>query len=221
MHNALIVEDTHETGLWLSSLLKAAFPAIRVSICQDCLETTRFIQAHQVNLALVDINLPDGNGIDLVSIIRQGSPNAYIVISTIFDDDDYIIDALRSGANGYLLKDLSEPVFVQKLRGILTGDPPLSPSIARKILHCFSQPARALAVNHEANAELSVLSQREQEVLVLVAKGYSRKEVASLLDLSSNTIARYIRDVYQKLNISSRAEAAIEACRMGLVSTDI
>jgi len=103
----------------------------------------------------------------------------------------------------------------------LTGDPPLSPSIARRILQCFSQPTNKTATPSNAEtSDATSLSQRERDVLVLVAKGLSRKEVAELLGLSGNTVARYIRDVYQKLNISSRAEAAVEACRMGLVSTE-
>lgn len=223
MQTALIVEDTPETGIWLKQLLETAFKGIHIQLCTNCAETRAFVKQAQVNLALVDINLPDGNGLDLIGCIRASSPNAYIITSTIFDDDEHIITALRNGANGYLLKDLSETVFIQKLRGIMTGDPPLSPSIARRILQCFSQPAgnNPSSGNNSPLPESISLSQRERDVLVLVAKGYSRKEVAALLELSGNTVARYIRDVYQKLNISSRAEAAVEACRMGLVSTDM
>lgn len=217
MFTALIIEDVHETALWLTKVLGVAFPAIQTHVCPTYADSVHFVKIHPVSLALVDINLPDGNGIELVGLIRYQSPKAYIVVSTIFDEDEYIMQALRSGANGYLLKDSSESVFIHKLRGILTGDPPLSPSIARKILHSFAHAKQPVAGHL---AEMSVLSQRERDVLLLVAKGYTRKEVAKLLDLSSNTIARYTRDVYQKLNISSRAEAAVEACRMGLVSTD-
>ena len=192
-----------------------------MKVFPTCAATRQFVKTNPVSLALVDINLPDGNGLDLIGCILKTSPNAYIITSTIFDDDEHIITALRNGAHGYLLKDSSEQVFIQKLRGILTGDPPLSPSIARRILQCFSQPANKTATPSNAEtSDATSLSQRERDVLVLVAKGLSRKEVAELLGLSGNTVARYIRDVYQKLNISSRAEAAVEACRMGLVSTE-
>ncbi|QTR51169.1 response regulator [Candidatus Thiothrix anitrata] len=223
MHTALIVEDIPETGAWLQVLLERAFTGVAVKVCPTCAATRQFVNTNPVSLALVDINLPDGNGLDLIGYIRVASPNAYIITSTIFDDDEHIITALRNGAHGYLLKDSSEQVFIQKLRGILTGDPPLSPSIARRILQCFSQPlpkAEAVSTANTSVTETTSLSQRERDVLVLVAKGLSRKEVAELLGLSGNTVARYIRDVYQKLNISSRAEAAVEACRMGLVSTE-
>lgn len=226
MYNALIVEDTEETSFWLKKILETAFAGIKITICTNCAETRTFIQQNTISLALVDINLPDGSGLDLITDIRQLFKDAYIITTTIFDDDDHILTALRNGANGYLLKDLAETIFIQKLRGILTGDPPLSPSVARKILHCFAEAAKKTSVvsttdNVGSNHTAPTLSPREQDVLILVAKGFSRKEIAELLHLSSNTVARYIRDVYQKLNISSRAEAAVEACRMGLVNTDM
>lgn len=222
MQTALILEDHAETGQWLYQLLTTAFPNIAITLCATCRVAKEHIHQEQFNLALIDISLPDGNGIDLIPQLRQTSPHAYIIMSTIFDDDDHLLLALKAGAQGYLLKDMPEHFFVQKLRGILMGDPPLSPSIARKILHCF-QSDRVKTVsagNKELCALTEALTAREQEVLTLVAKGYSRKEIAGLLNLSSNTIARYVRDVYQKLNISSRAEAAVTACRLGLVSTE-
>lgn len=224
MQSILIVEDIKDTSSWLERIINTVFADVQITTCVSCTETRSFIQQQAVSLALVDINLPDGNGLDLITEIRHSSPNAYIITTTIFDDDEHILTALRNGANGYLLKDLSETIFIQKLRGILTGDPPLSPSIARRILHCFAQSNIQNSHQKEESAYRSdcyALSQREREVLTLVAKGLSRKEIAELLTISSNTVARYVRDVYQKLNISSQAEAAVEACRMGLVNTDM
>lgn len=225
MQQALIVEDVPETSKWLCAVLQQAFGDIQASPASTCQQARQMLANNPINLALLDINLPDGSGIDLVTDIRQCCPDAYIVISTIFDDEEHILKALKAGAHGYLLKDLPDRIFIQKLRGILSGDPPISPSVSRRILQYFSaaQPDNDRS-NHKAaennRSESATLSPREQEVLTLVAKGLSRNDVAELLGLSSNTVARYIRDVYQKLNISSRAEAALEACRMGLVRTD-
>lgn len=219
MQHALIVEDSADTGVWLQHILHESFPGINTTHCVNCQQAQAFLETACTSLALLDINLPDGSGIDLVGRIRQHCSDAYIVITTIFDDEQHILRALQSGANGYLLKDLPEHLFIQKLRGILNGDPPISPSISRQILRHFAAlstdeaPATPLPAPH--------LTVREQEVLVLVGKGLSRKEVAQHLALSSNTVARYIRDVYQKLDISSRAEAAVEACRMGLINTNL
>ncbi|UOG90456.1 MAG: response regulator transcription factor [Candidatus Thiothrix sulfatifontis] len=226
MQHALIVEDVPETSEWLRDILTQTFGDIRTTQSMTCQQARDALQTQYFNLALLDLNLPDGSGIDLISCVRQRCPDAYIVITTIFDDEEHILKALRAGAHGYLLKDSPDARFIQKLRGILSGDPPLSPSISRRILRYFTevnteQPQPAVVNSPHAEAsQLNQLSPREQEVLTLVAKGLSRNEVAKLLALSNNTVARYIRDVYQKLNISSRAEAAVEACRMGLVNTD-
>lgn len=230
MQQALIVEDVPETSEWLSLTLQQAFQQIASLQASSCQQARQILQTHPINLALLDINLPDGSGIDLVSCIHEHHPDAYIVITTIFDDEEHILKALKAGAHGYLLKDLPDLLFIQKLRGILNGDPPISPSISRRILQYFSservlpppQMAIGAAVSIDTVMPIAAsLSPREQEVLTLVAKGLSRPEISGLLGLSTNTVARYIRDVYQKLNISSRAEAAVEACRRGLVSTEL
>ncbi|MEZ5534206.1 MAG: response regulator transcription factor [Thiolinea sp.] len=228
MQKALIVEDVEETGEWLVRVLQVAWPGITPVLCNSCAMAMEQLQTQgRFNLILLDISLPDGSGLALLPDVLRCSPEAYVIITTIFDDDEHIFTALRQGAKGYLLKDSSEQVFIQKLRGILTGDPPLSPSIARRILLHFNResdptlPAQANSVPADMQTvqeSSRVLSPREREVLTLVAKGLSRKEIARMLDLSVNTVARYIRDVYQKLDISSQAEAAVEACRMGLVN---
>lgn len=219
MQHALIVEDIATTGQWLQGMLQEAFDGIQTVHCSSCQQAREFMQTASINLALLDINLPDGSGIDLVRCIRQRCPDAYVVITTIFDDEEHILRALKAGAHGYLLKDSPPQVFIQKLQGILNGDPPISPSVSRQILRHFAEresinPAQPPTLH----PDVRYLSQREQEVLTLVAKGLSRNEVAAHLELSGNTVARYIRDIYQKLDISSRAEATMEACRMGLVN---
>ncbi len=217
MQHTLIVEDVESTGQWLQATLRSAFGEGDAVLCNTRRHAEQACGRSCFSLVLLDINLPDGSGIDLIPYIRQRCPDAYIVITTIFDDEEHILRALQSGAHGYLLKDLPESLFVQKLRGILNGDPPISPSISRRILRYFSEQASAPSAPN-TTVPYILLSQREQEVLILVAKGLSRKDVAERLGLSSNTIARYIRNVYQKLDISSRAEAAVEACRMGLIN---
>lgn len=102
MHTALIVEDIPETGEWLQALLERAFTGVAVKVCPTCAATRQFVKTNPVSLALVDINLPDGNGLDLIGCILKTSPNAYIITSTIFDDDEHIITALRNGAHGLL-----------------------------------------------------------------------------------------------------------------------
>lgn len=219
MHHILIVEDIPETAKWLTETTRQAFEHSVITQTRTYLEAVNFINKSTINLALLDINLPDGCGIQLTPLIKKFNPDAYIVITTIFDDDEHILRALKMGANGYLLKDLPDQIFIQKLRGILNGDPPISPSISRKILQHFVSLSSPKQPNDPPTESPSLsLSLREKEVLILIAKGFSRNEIAQHLTISSNTVARYIRDVYQKLNISSRAEAALEACRLKLVN---
>ena len=213
MKTALVVDETEKTGIWIGSLLKKAFPEIRVEICSKYSTSLKKITSSHFSIMLIDLNLPDGNGIHLIQQIRQHYPDSYIVASSIDDDEYHLLNALRAGAHGYLLKDMADAIYISKLRGIMHGDPPLSPSIARKIIRFVS----AREHTHSMHDHEYALSPRETEVLTFIAKGYNRKEIAKILDLSANTIARYIHDVYHRLNISNKAEATIEACRLGLI----
>ena len=213
MKTGLVVDDSGETGVWIGSLLERAFPEIRVEICSTYSTALEKITSCHYSVMLIDINLPNHNGIHLINHIRQNYPDSYVVASTIYDDNYHLINSLKAGAQGYLLKDMAEGIYVTKLQGIINRDPPLSPSVARKILHFIS----AGKPTHNIHNSLLTLSPRETEVLTFIAKGYNRKEIANILDLSVNTIARYIRDVYHRLNISNKAEATIEACRLGLI----
>lgn len=227
MQTAVVVEDIAETGAWLQQVLEEAFPGIHVTVCRECRSALACIIGGHTDLALVDISLPDGNGLELIPVILQASPQAAVVVTTILDDQEHILMALQAGASGYLLKDLPQDLFILKLRGILRGDPPLSPKVARKVLQYFNAANRATAGVQAAvevvpaQTEAEGLSARETEVLVLIGKGLSRREVGELLHLSEATIATHVRNVYRKLNISSRAEAALEACRLGLIRTEL
>lgn len=221
MQTAVIVEDIAETGIWLQRLLAEAFPGIQVTVCGDCRTTQACLAELRPDLALVDISLPDGNGLSLIPLILQASPQAAVVVTTILDDQEHILTALQAGASGYLLKDLPEDQFIHKLRGILRGDPPLSPKVARKVLQYFNGAGSAAPLAVAPVLPMEGLSSREVEVLLFIGKGLSRREVSELLHVSDNTIATHVRNIYRKLNISSRAEAALEACRMGLISTEL
>lgn len=213
MQTALLLEDHEITRQWLSEMITEAFGDIDV-VCASTLEAGRLaLKENHFNLALIDISLPDGNGIDLIREITRHSPETYCVVATIYDDDDHLFSALQAGAQGYLVKEQAKEQLLARLKGILNGDPPLSPAIARRVLRHFR-------ARQEASPSVS-LSERETEVLTLIAKGYSRGEIADLLGITKNTAAAYIKNTYQKLNVSTRAEAALQAVRLGLVDTDI
>ena len=212
MKTALLLEDYEETRTWLACIVRAAFDEVEVFEAATLEQARAVIKSHSIDLALLDINLPDGNGVDFLKDIMLVSPESYCVMATISDDDEYIFPALKAGAQGYLLKEQSTNEFIAALQGIIKGEPPLSPSIARRMMSYFT--------NEDNNDKAMKLSERETEILTFIAKGLKRNEVAKLLELSPNTIAAHLKRIYNKLNVSTRAEATMEALRLGLVNVE-
>jgi len=212
MQSILIVEDHNDTREWWMKNIFSAFPDAIPESAVTLSEAREKCASKHFSLALVDINLPDGSGLDLVDELVLQHPETYIVMSTIFDDDHHVFSALRAGANGYLIKDQSRDSQIEMLKDIVNGQPPISPGVARRILRYFTEQ------KVEQKPAAQQLTGREQEVLRLIAKGYSRPEVADLMGLTSNTVSSYTKVIYQKLNVSRRAEAVIEAIRLGLIS---
>lgn len=219
---ALIVEDLDEPREWLADLLPQALPSVRQVDAVATLALARErMREHAYGLALVDWGLPDGTSEGLIAELVAARPGAVVIVATIHDDDMHVFPALRAGASGYILKSQPQAVVMAQLRRIELGEPALSPSIAVRVLQHFraahgAPPAAAAA--GAGPAELRQLTDREIDVLRLIAKGYKAPEVAVLLGLTAHTVSSYVRDIYRKLGISSRAEATLEAARRGLVA---
>lgn len=213
MQRVFIIEDHLETREWLVSIVRESFDNPEIAQTGTVEGSYRWLEQNSPSLTLVDLSLPDGNGLDLIRYLNEHFPENYIVVTTIFDDDRHLFNALSAGASGYLLKDQPRKTMVESLSGIMSGKPPLSPAIARRMLRHFQQDS--------GSANKTPLSERESEVLTLLAKGMGRNEVAELLDVSVNTAASHIKSIYRKLNVSGRAEATLHAVKMGLVSANI
>ena len=211
MNSALILEDHADSRRWLQDTLQIAFPGIRC-VATGSLTDARAAASVKPDLALVDLNLPDGSGIDLIRELR-GCSDCVCVVTTIYDDDQHLFPALRAGAAGYVLKEQSREEIASLLRGIASGAPPLSPAIARRLLQVYTpgQSGEHAAAN---------LTEREREVLSLIAKGYRIRRAAEMLGISEHTCQGYVKSIYRKLEVSSRAEATLEATRLGIVSPD-
>lgn len=226
MKNALLIEDHDDTREWMRSVLEEAFPGIDIEAAETLAEARNLLQSGYYSIALVDINLPDGTGIDLIPLMLKESRAGYIVMSTIFDDDDHLFQAIQAGAHGYLLKDQPADQLVAKLQGVMRGDPPLSPGIARRLLSFYRQRSQAGATNTDADMPAtsraeSDLSRREEEAITLIAKGLTVKEMAGMLNITPNTASGYVKSAYRKLNVNSRAEASLRAVELGLVNSGI
>ncbi len=219
MDHALVVEDLPHVREWLVSVLTDAFPAMQVTLATRRDEALRCVMAQAFDLALIDLGLPDGSGTDVVGALRQHQPKALPVVVTIYDDDDHLFPALQAGAFGYLLKEQPQDVLVAQLLRMVDGEPPLSPPIARRVLGHFASGAQRHETLLRQVQEQVHLTERETDVLQRVAKGYTLPEIAQQFGLSRHTVGDYIKQVYRKLNVSSRAEAALEAARRGLVQT--
>src|SRR5690606_37459560 len=206
---ALVVEDNPEARAWLVSCIEAAFPSLEILSAASLGDAMTLLKQHHFDLALVDLGLPDGSGMDLIRALHSGQPACYVVVATIYDDDHNLFTALKSGAKGYILKDQDRERIVSYLQGIRKNQPPLSPASSERLIRHFNDKGAAL--------KQAMLTPRETEVLSLIGKGFSIEEAASMLELSAETVKGYIKSLYSKRGISSRAEAAMEAVRLGLI----
>jgi DNA-binding NarL/FixJ family response regulator len=212
----LLLEDEPRTRDWLIAIIGQAFPGMAVTALATLGEAQAWLTAYEqrrdtrLRLALIDLALPDGSGTALVARLAADHPAVLPVVATIYDDDAHLFDAIAAGARGYLLKDEPAELLVGYLRRIERGEPPLSPSIAHRILaHFRIRPA--------APTEDAGLTIRESETLGLLAKGLTVAEAATQMGLKPQTVASYVKVIYHKLNVSTRAEATLAAVRRGLV----
>ncbi len=208
MTHILIVEDVSETRRWLSEIVDTAFPGCTIREAASMRAGIAQVAARDYDIALIDLGLPDGSGIEVLRNLRLLKPETVCVVTTVMGDDASIVGALSAGAQGYLLKDQPESLLVAQLRQVVQGIPALSPSVARRIMEHFRHTG--------PSAPEDDLTNRERDVLALVGRGLRNGEVAAELGLSENTVAGYIKTIYRKLGISSRAEASWHATRMGL-----
>jgi two-component system nitrate/nitrite response regulator NarL len=240
----LILEDNPVARSFLCRVVRESFSdAITITEAGDLETARRHISLtggaqglHGVDpfkLILVDLELPDGNGMELLAALTQYP--ATKIVTTLYSDDDHLFPALQCGADGYLLKEDRFEVLVEELQKIVRGQPPLSPAIARRLLSHFRlgdsasaalqtppapgdfQPARAAPAPVYAEPDHERLTPRETEVLTYLSKGFTIKEIAGLMGIKWFTVNDHIKAIYRKLNVSSRAEAAVLASKQGLV----
>jgi two-component system, NarL family, nitrate/nitrite response regulator NarL len=239
----LILEDNPVARSFLCRVVRESFSdAIAITEAGDLESARRQIgplasrqePVDPFKLILVDLELPDGNGMELLAELSKYP--ATKIVTTLYSDDDHLFPALQCGADGYLLKEDRFEVLVEELQKIVRGQPPLSPAIARRLLTHFrhgpggqapdSSPAplnsgfqssRPMPMGRGAPLDHERLTPRESEVLTYLSKGFTIKEIANLMGIKWFTVNDHIKSIYKKLNVSSRAEAAVLASKQGLV----
>lgn len=194
--NILLVEDNASFRQGLTTLIGTT-PGMQCTACATASEALTKLERGGWSVVVMDIDLPIMDGIQCTRIIKERWPQVQVLMCTVFEDDGKIFQALKAGATGYVVKQAPIGELLDAIRQVDAGGSPMSASIARKVVNTFHQPAPA----HEG------LTQREQEMLQLIAEGLTVKEIADRTHVSASTVRTHIRHIYEKLQVRSRVEA--------------
>ncbi|MBI1877468.1 MAG: response regulator transcription factor [Chloroflexi bacterium] len=208
----LIVDDHAVVRLGIQMMISTE-PTIKVvGEAKDGQDAIRQVKHLQPDIVLMDLVMPQGDGTEAIAEIKRDCPNIKIIVLTTFDDKTKINAAMIAGADGYLLKDADGEALLQAIQAVQQGEMPLHPRIAHHLIRGVANPIDANGIDH--------LTEREKEILQLVAKGLSNKIVAEGLNLSEGTVKIHVSNILAKLRVSSRIEAALWAMQKGLVALE-
>jgi DNA-binding NarL/FixJ family response regulator len=210
----LLVDDQILFRKGLRALLEAEEDMEVVSEASNGHEAADKVKAFRPAVVLMDIHMPECNGIEATRLIKADDPAVKVVILTVSDDDDDLFEAIKAGAEGYLLKNLRPDELMQMLRSVVANEAPVSPAIASKLLGEFRRRPR----DDERQPHGPELTSREREVLQLVAEGMSNAEIGLKLCVVEGTVKNHLHNILEKLHLQNRVQAAAYAMRSGLVS---
>jgi DNA-binding NarL/FixJ family response regulator len=208
-----LVEDKPDVRNSWSRLIAALPDFSCICTCSSAEEALRSIPLARPDVILMDIFLPRMSGIECTARLKALMPEAQIVILTAMDDDELVFLALEAGADGYLLKRTKPEDLRTALLDVLSGGAPMTSEIARRVVESFRQRAKV-------RDEIVRLTTREEEVLVMLSKGYSNKEIADKLNLSVDTVRSHLKHIYEKMHVRSRAEAVARYMSSKLTAPD-
>ena len=227
MHAILIVDDDPLMRMRLARVCAQVAPQAACQMADSLAQARAWLDAQAFELVLLDIGLPDGSGLELLPWLQQHAPGTDTVVISSLGDDATVLTAIRAGAVGYLLKNGSDVELQLSLASMQRGGAPIDPVIARRILHLMAaapspkgpMPEKVTVVNirPETTAAKPALSERELDVLQLVAQGHTNREIAGALGLSVHTIECHAKNIYRKLAVHSRAGAVYSARSKGLL----
>ncbi len=210
---ALVEDDVAFQNSFAAAVDSAGDMAL-VGMAYGVAQAARLLEGPPLDILVVDLGLPDGSGIDVIRAARAIWPECGIMVSTTFADEQHVIASIEAGAAGYLLKDSSSERIADDIRTLHSGGSPISPRIARQILLRFRPPEQPQV---DPPPLATPLSPREREALELTTKGFSYDEIAELMQVSRNTVMTFMRRIYQKLEVRSKAEAIYEARNHGIL----
>lgn len=194
-----IVEDLAEVRQGLAELIASDRELFLVGSFEDAESAVGQLPALQADIVLMDINLPGMSGIDCIRIIKTKCPATQFLMFTVYENDEKVLQALQAGATGYLLKRTEPKRILESIKELSQGGSPMSSNIARKLLNIF--------LNEKVKTKKDILSDRENEVLQLLADGLLYKEIAAQLFIGHGTVRQHIHNIYEKLHVHNRTEA--------------
>ncbi len=209
----LLCDDQPVVSEGLQVILSSVNDFLVVGSAANGLEALEQIERLQPDLVVMDLRMPIMNGIQATEQVRKRFPEVRVLILTTYDDDEWVFDAVRAGASGYLLKDAPREQIISAIRGTAAGATHVDPKVAGKLFTYIAQPG-AVHASPTVGVELSA---REREVLQLLADGLSNADIAERLFLSKGTVQNYVSSLFTKLEVTDRTQAAVLALRYGLV----
>lgn len=204
MINVILYEDNPQLREGLSMLLNGSEGFSVIGAFKNCNNVVNEVEALKPDVILMDIDMPGTNGIEGLKLIRQGNAYVKILMLTVFDDNKNVFDAIRNGANGYLLKKTPPARLLEYIQEAHTGGAPMTSSIATQVLKMFSQAHNDTTGDYH-------LSDREKQVLQWLVNGYSYKMIAAEMFISIDTVRSHIKKIYEKLHVNSKSEAVAKA----------
>jgi DNA-binding NarL/FixJ family response regulator len=215
MIRVLVCDDQAIVCEGLQVILESDDEIEVVGIAHDGSEAVEKVASTKPQVVLMDLKMPGMNGIHATREITKHYPDVRILVLTTYDADEWLFDAIRSGASGYLLKNTAPRELIAAVKGTASGKTHIDPDVAGKL---FVHVARAEATSRpNTNSEIEELSDREREVLQLISKGLNNRQIAEQLFLSEGTVRNYVSSIFTKLNVSDRTQAALVAVRYGIM----
>ena len=208
MTSILLYEDNHDLRGSIRQVLSEVDRFVVIGDFENCTKVAEQVKSADPDIILMDIDMPGITGIEAVRIIRQFNRRVHIIMLTIFDDNQHVLDAICAGASGYLLKKSIPDRLINSIDEVIAGGAPMSPSIAKMVI---------ASMHRSKDADGYQLTDREKEVLSLLAKGNSFKMMASELFVSIDTIRSHIKKIYEKLQVHSQTEAVYKAYKEKLL----